>query len=51
MNRLIPCPECGCPVLFHRAPRDPVTGAGRMACSECRNEDGTERLCAAGTDA
>ncbi|MHB8352145.1 MAG: hypothetical protein ACYDFT_05600 [Thermoplasmata archaeon] len=51
MNRVQPCPECGCPILFHRTPRDAAAAAaGQMACSQCRTPDGSERLCSPGTD-
>ncbi|MGI0053375.1 MAG: hypothetical protein ACREC5_06110, partial [Thermoplasmata archaeon] len=45
VNRLQPCPDCGCPILFHRSPRDPGAAPGAMACEECRRTSGTERIC------
>ncbi len=44
MNRLQPCENCGCPVLYH-VPR-PVEGGGvAMVCAECSRTAGRDVVC------
>ncbi|HEV2317374.1 MAG TPA: hypothetical protein VGV89_07360 [Thermoplasmata archaeon] len=45
MNRIQPCAECGCPVLYHHPPKDRSLGPDVMVCEECTRETGRERLC------
>ena len=44
MNRMMPCDQCGCPILFH-VPRTGTDGVRRMVCEECSKKTRTEVVC------
>gem|GEM_PF-4088712 len=44
MNRIQPCDQCGCPVLYH-TPRPNPGGGVQMVCGECSRRAGRDVVC------
>ena len=45
MNRMAPCADCGCPILFHRPGKGKPGQPPPMVCDECSKKLGAERVC------